>query len=177
MLTAPANGSKSTSSSTTSSARNSKVAPTYGLGLTGTLDISTKTGADLARSQLLGVLSNIQSTYQTTNTPPPTTPRSGNTSGTASAATTGAAGQLQSGAVAAGHRSQQRRRQHPVDRRQWRLSGSSSLTACSRSSAVSHIHRQARLAEARPVQAKRLAGEVSQLPAWQTDGGRIKPPC
>ena len=80
--------------STTSTATNSttKVTPTYGLGLTATamgpLDISTKTGADLARAQLLSVLSSIQSTYQTTNAPPPSTSKTGNTSGTANAATT-----------------------------------------------------------------------------------------
>ena len=66
--------------------------PTYGLGLTGgvtgPLDISTKTGADMARSTLLQVLSSIQSTYQKTNAPPPATPTPGNNSGTANAATT-----------------------------------------------------------------------------------------
>ena len=45
-------------------------------------------GADLARSQLLSVLSNIQSAYQTTNAPPPPTATPGNTSGAASATTT-----------------------------------------------------------------------------------------
>ena len=59
------------------------VTPTYGLGFSGTLDISTKIGADMARSQLLGVLSSLQSTYQTTNNPPSTAPTVGNTSGTA----------------------------------------------------------------------------------------------
>ena len=86
-LSAPATGSKSTTSTTTKG-----VTPTYGLGLTATamgpLDISTKTGADLARAQLLSVLSSIQSTYQTTNAPPPSTSKTGNTSGTANAATT-----------------------------------------------------------------------------------------
>ncbi|HVV27062.1 MAG TPA: hypothetical protein VHC40_03760 [Rhizomicrobium sp.] len=90
VLTAPADGTASTTSSATSGS--SDVLPTYGLGLTGStatpLDISTKTGADLARATLLGVLSSIQSTYQTTNTPPPSTTKVGNTSGTASAATT-----------------------------------------------------------------------------------------
>jgi hypothetical protein len=85
VLTAPATASKSTSSSTNSP--NGKVPTTYGLGLSGTLDISTKTGADLARSQLLSVLSNIQSAYQKSNAPPPSTARVGNTSGTASAST------------------------------------------------------------------------------------------
>lgn len=78
----------STASSTTST---STVKKTYGLGLTGNnvigdLDISTKTGANLARSTLLSVLSNIQSIYQTTNAPPTTNTPKGNTSGTASSA-------------------------------------------------------------------------------------------
>ena len=54
----------------------------------GTLDISTKTGADLARSQLLGVLSHIQSTYQKSNAPPPAAATPGNTAGSASPTTT-----------------------------------------------------------------------------------------
>ncbi len=90
VLTAPATGSTSTTSTTSSGG--AKITPTYGLGLTGgitgPLDISTKTGADMARSTLLTVLSNVQSTYQTTNTPPPSAARPGNTSGTANAATT-----------------------------------------------------------------------------------------
>lgn len=71
-LSAPATGSKSSSStsSASSSGQNSATTPTYGLGLTGSMDISTTMGATLARSQLLGVMSAIQSTYQTTNTPP-----------------------------------------------------------------------------------------------------------
>jgi hypothetical protein len=76
VLTAPSKDGK-----TTTTAAN--VTPTYGLGFSGTLDISTKTGADLARSQLLGVLSALQSTYQTTNTPASTTTTVGNTSGKA----------------------------------------------------------------------------------------------
>ena len=68
------------------------VTPTYGLGLTGgvggPLNISTKTGADLARSNLLQVLSAIQSTYQKSNTPPPsTTAQHGITNGQANAST------------------------------------------------------------------------------------------
>jgi hypothetical protein len=85
-LTSPASGS---AASVTSS--KSKVTPTYGLGLTGItgpLDISTKMGADMARSTLLTVLSNIQSTYQTTNAPPPAPQQPGNRSGTVNAATT-----------------------------------------------------------------------------------------
>jgi hypothetical protein len=76
VLTAPSKDGK-----TTTTAAN--VTPTYGLGFSGTLDISTKTGADLARSQLLGVLSALQSTYQTTNKPASTTTTVGNTSGKA----------------------------------------------------------------------------------------------
>ncbi len=89
VLTAPATGSASTTTTTTTQAG---VTPTFGLGLTGgvtgPLDISTKTGADLARSTLLSVLSNIQSTYQTTNKPPPGPSTPGNTSGSANASTT-----------------------------------------------------------------------------------------
>ena len=84
VLSAPATGSATT---TTSGAT-----PTFGLGLTGgiagTMDISTKTGADLTRSQLLSVLSNIQQAYQTSNTPPQTAAGPGNTSAAASPAAT-----------------------------------------------------------------------------------------
>jgi hypothetical protein len=86
VLSAPATGSASTTST------QAGVTPTFGLGLTGgitgPLDISTKTGADMARSTLLGVLSSIQSTYQTTNAPPPGAATPGNTSGAANASTT-----------------------------------------------------------------------------------------
>jgi hypothetical protein len=96
VISAPAaNSSSSSTTSTTSSTSSTATNPTYGLGLTGglssitgsSLDISTKTGADLARSQLMTVLSNIQSVYQKSNTPPaaPTTP--GNNNGTVSAQT------------------------------------------------------------------------------------------
>jgi hypothetical protein len=95
VISAPSkNGSTSsnTNNSVTSGSSTS-VKPTYGLGLTGTvlgpLDISTKTGADLTRSQLLTALSNIQHTYQTSNAPPPsTTAPVGNNTGTVSATTT-----------------------------------------------------------------------------------------
>jgi hypothetical protein len=88
VLTAPAKGS----ASTTSTATQAGVKPTFGLGLTGgatgPLDISTKTGADMARSTLLQVLSSIQSTYQTANKPPPGPTTPGNTHGTASTTAT-----------------------------------------------------------------------------------------
>jgi hypothetical protein len=76
-LTAPAKGS-------TDSATTADGTQTYGLGFAGTLNISTKMGADLARSQLLTVLSSLQSTYQKSNTPATTTQTVGNTTGTAS---------------------------------------------------------------------------------------------
>jgi len=98
VISAPAkkgasSSSTSTANSSVTSGSSTKVKTTYGLGLTGTalgpLDISTKMGADLTRSQLLMVLSNIQNAYQTTNAPPPSsTPSVGNTTGTASATTT-----------------------------------------------------------------------------------------
>ncbi len=76
VLTAPAKDGK------TADKADSGITPTYGLGFAGTLDISTRTGANAARSQLLGVLSALQSTYQTTNKQPGM-PTIGNTSGQA----------------------------------------------------------------------------------------------
>ena len=95
VISAPATNSKS-AASTSSTSSTAKTNPTYGLGLTGglssitggALDISTKTGADLARSQLMTVLSNIQNVYQKSNAPPATPTAPGNNSGTASAQTT-----------------------------------------------------------------------------------------
>ena len=78
VLSAPDTGSASTASTASTDT------PTYGLGFSGTLDISTKMGADMARSQLLTVLSNLQKTYQTANTPVQTNTAVGNTTGTAS---------------------------------------------------------------------------------------------
>jgi hypothetical protein len=84
VLTAPAKGTATTTSTT----KQAGVTPTFGLGLTGgatgPLDISTKMGADMARSTLLQVLSSIQSTYQKTNAPPVINTTVGNTSGKAS---------------------------------------------------------------------------------------------
>jgi hypothetical protein len=98
VISAPAtNSSSTTSTSTSSSSSTSSTAdnPTYGLGLTGglssitggSLDISTKTGADLARSQLLTVLSSIQNVYQKSNAPPAAATTPGNTTGRVSAST------------------------------------------------------------------------------------------
>ena len=82
VLTAPAKGAAATTTQ-------DGITPTYGLGLTGgvggPLNISTKTGADMARSNLLQVLSALQSTYQTTNAPPPAAAAPGNNTGKASA--------------------------------------------------------------------------------------------
>jgi hypothetical protein len=95
VISAPStNGSSTTSTTSTTSGSSTAVKPTYGLALTATalgpLDISTRTGAALAKSQLLLVMTNLQSTYQKSNAPPasatPTNP--GNTTGTASATTT-----------------------------------------------------------------------------------------
>ena len=99
VISAPAKNSSSSSttastvSTGTTRSSSSPVKTTYGLGLTATvlgpLDISTKTGADLTRSTLLSVLSNIQNIYQTTNAPPQSASGTvGNTTGTASATTT-----------------------------------------------------------------------------------------
>ena len=78
-----------TKGSATSTSTQAGVTPTFGLGLTGSfsgpLNLSTKMGADMARSTLLTVLSNIQSTYQTSNAPPPAAHTPGNTSGKATA--------------------------------------------------------------------------------------------
>jgi hypothetical protein len=83
VLTAPAKDGTSTTST-----KQAGVMPTFGLGLTGgitgPLDISTKTGANMARSTLLQVLSAIQKTYQTTNAPPAAPAALGNTSAKAS---------------------------------------------------------------------------------------------
>jgi hypothetical protein len=86
-LTAPAANASSTTTAATSSS--STTTQSFGLGLGTDFDLTNKTGADLARSQLLGVLSKIQSAYQTTNTPAAsTTGTVGNTTGTVSAYTT-----------------------------------------------------------------------------------------
>jgi hypothetical protein len=82
-LSAPATNASS-STSTSSSTNSGSTQQAFGLGLGSTIDISTKMGADLARSQLLGVLSKIQSAYQTTNAPPAPATGPGNTSGTVS---------------------------------------------------------------------------------------------
>ncbi len=61
--------SASTSGSSSSGATNAETRA-FGLGLGTSFDLSTKTGSNLARSQLLSVLSAVQTTYQKTNAPP-----------------------------------------------------------------------------------------------------------
>jgi hypothetical protein len=68
---------------------------TFGLGFSGLLDISSRTGANMARSQLLTVLSSLQSTYQKTNAPP-AMQTVGNNSGAASAYETALVGKYSS---------------------------------------------------------------------------------
>lgn len=65
----------SASPSGSSSGATDSATRVFGLGLGATFDLSSKTGSNLARSQLLGVLSAIQTAYQTTNAPP--TPAAG----------------------------------------------------------------------------------------------------
>ena len=66
-LTAPATAGSSSTSSSSSTAGTSSV---YGLGLSGTLDISTSTGAGVANAELSNVLSEIRNIYSKTNTAP-----------------------------------------------------------------------------------------------------------
>jgi len=62
--------SASTSTSTSSSSSTSSTAPqVFGLGLTGSLDISNATDAGAAGATLLNVMSAIRNAYRTTNTP------------------------------------------------------------------------------------------------------------
>jgi hypothetical protein len=68
--------SSSSSSSTTSSpSHSSSNTPkqVFGLGLTGSLDISTALDAGATRAQLMNALSAIKNAYSTTNAPPAST--------------------------------------------------------------------------------------------------------
>jgi hypothetical protein len=60
----------STSKTTSTSSSTTTTTQAFGLGLASSFDLSSKVGADIARGQLLGVLSSIQTAYQKTNTPP-----------------------------------------------------------------------------------------------------------
>jgi len=62
--------SPSTSKTTSTSSSTTTTTQAFGLGLASSFDMSTKVGADVARGQLLGVLSALQKAYQTTNAPP-----------------------------------------------------------------------------------------------------------
>jgi hypothetical protein len=82
-LTSPSSSSSS-ASPTASSSSTATTTQAFGLGLNSNLDISSKVGADIARSQLLGVLSAIQKAYQKTNAPPAPPQGPGITGGTVS---------------------------------------------------------------------------------------------
>ena len=69
-LTAAAVKGQTTLSTSTGNSNLTTAQPAFGLGLGNSFDLSTKVGADVARGQLLGVLSAIQTAYQKTNTPP-----------------------------------------------------------------------------------------------------------
>ena len=129
VLSAPAKSTtktKSTASTTTSaSTSSSKTSPTFGLGLSTTMDISTKTGADLARSSLLTVLASIKSTYQTTNARPPSPDKPRQYQRQRFGGNHRPARQFQHGAVAARQHQQQRHAEYSGDRggrhqQQWR---------------------------------------------------------
>ncbi len=79
-LTSPS----TTTSTASTSGTSGSTTKAFGLGLGNSFDLTTTTGANLARSQLLSVLSNIQSAYQTTNAPPPAAQGPGITNGTVS---------------------------------------------------------------------------------------------
>jgi hypothetical protein len=82
-LTAAAVKGQTTLSTSTGNSNLTQAQPAFGLGLGTSFDLSTKVGADIARGQLLGVLSSIQTAYQKTNTPP-APPTVGDQSGTVS---------------------------------------------------------------------------------------------
>ena len=74
--------SSPSTSKTTATATSTSTA--FGLGLASNLDMSTKVGADVARGQLLGVLSALQTAYQKTNAPPAPLAGPGKTGGSVS---------------------------------------------------------------------------------------------
>lgn len=67
--TLSAAGTSSTSSASSGSS-SSGTKQAFGLGFSGTMNISTSSGAGAARAQLLNVLSNIRTAYRTSNSPP-----------------------------------------------------------------------------------------------------------
>jgi hypothetical protein len=77
-------GALTSASTSTSSPSVTGTTKAFGLGLGNSFDLTTTTGANLARSQLLAVLSAIQTAYQKTNTPPALPKGPGITTGTAS---------------------------------------------------------------------------------------------
>ncbi len=84
VLSAPAANSTSTTSTATTG-----TTPTYGLGLSGTLNISTKTAPPIWRARNCWACCwALQTTYQTSNKPAASTATVGNTAGKASSYTT-----------------------------------------------------------------------------------------
>jgi hypothetical protein len=67
VLTAPAKAGTGNTGAQTSNTNAPKV---FGLGLSGSMDISTRIGAGAARAVLMNVQSAIRNAYQTTNAPP-----------------------------------------------------------------------------------------------------------
>ena len=63
-----ANGA--TATSTTSTSSTGTTSQVFGLGFSGTMDISTTKDAGAARAQLQNILTNIRNAYRTSNTPP-----------------------------------------------------------------------------------------------------------
>jgi hypothetical protein len=67
---APGTLTSASTSGAASSGTSGSATRAFGLGLGTSFDLSTKSGSNLARSQLLSVLSAIQTAYQKTNAPP-----------------------------------------------------------------------------------------------------------
>jgi len=91
ILTGAANTSSksSSSSSTSSSSSSSSSSQVYGLGLTGSLDISTAIDAGGARATLMNVLNSIKNIYSKSNAPPASSnPSTSQNTGTVSPETT-----------------------------------------------------------------------------------------
>jgi hypothetical protein len=83
--TLSAAGSSSATSNSSLSSSSSTTKQAFALGFTGTMNISTASGAGAARAQLLNVLSNIRTAYRTSNAPPSSTSTTAQPSGPAPA--------------------------------------------------------------------------------------------
>jgi hypothetical protein len=73
ILTGAANTNSKSSSTKTTTTSSGTTPQVYGLGLTGTLDISTAINAGGARATLMNVLNSIKNIYSKTNAPPGST--------------------------------------------------------------------------------------------------------